>query len=133
MRFNKFLSIAVFLCLLGITACGEKRAIIVRASDSSQNLIRILMKQDPDSKNRNHLYAVKFLGKRRERSAVPILIQTTTHYDSRVVRHTLTALGKIGQEHPDLRQTISKAITPFLSHFETRDTAERALFSWEKK
>jgi hypothetical protein len=36
-------------------------------------------------------------------------------------------MGNIGQEHPDLRQTIARAINPFLSQQETRDTAEKAL------
>ena len=85
------------------------------------------MQPDPDSKNRNHLYAAKYLGKRRHRPAVAVLIQTTIHPDKRVVRQALKSLGKIGREHPDLRQTITRAINPFLSQQETKDTAEKAL------
>jgi hypothetical protein len=133
MKLTKLLLISLLLSFFWAIGCGEKRVIIIHASDSSKKLIQILMKPDPDSKSRNHLYAAKYLGKRRERSAVPVLIQTTIHSNERIVRQALTALGLIGQEHPDLRQKIAKAINPFLLQSQTRDTAERALHSWEEK
>ena len=127
MILQKHILTAVILILAWGIGCGENREIIVRTSDSSKTLIQILMQPDPDSKNRNHLYAAKYLGKRRERTAVAVLIQTTIHPDKRVVRQALKSLGNIGREHPDLRQTITRAINPFLSQQETRDTAEKAL------
>lgn len=132
MILRKHILIAVILVLLWGMGCGENRAIIVRTSDSSKTLIQILMRPDPDSKNRNHLYAAKYLGKRRYRGAVAVLIQTTIHPDKRVVRQALKSLGNIGREHPDLRQTITRAIRPFLSQQETKDTAEKALGYLEK-
>ncbi len=133
MILRKQIITAVFLVLICGIGCGENRAIIVRTRDSSKTLIQILMQPDPDSKNRNHLYAAKYLGKRRDRTAIAVLIQTTIHSDKRVVRQALRSLGNIGQEHPDLRRTIARAIKPFLSDQETRDTAEKALGLWKSK
>lgn len=133
MKLNQLLLMSLLSAFFWITGCGEKRVIIVHISDSSEKLIQILMKPDPDSKFRNHLYAAKYLGKRRVRSAVPVLIQTTIHPDERTVRQALTALGLIGQEHPDLRQKIVKAVSPFLFQSQTRDTAKKALQLCEKK
>ncbi len=129
MILRKHVLTTVLLALIWGVGCGENRAVIVRTSDSSKILIQILMQPDPDSKNRNHLYAAKYLGKRRDRGAVAVLIQTTIHHDIRVVRQALKSLGNIGREHPDLRQTITRAINPFLSQQQTKDTAEKALGS----
>lgn len=133
MKIEKLSSyLSIVLLLLWLAGCGKGKVIVIHASDSSEQLIRILEQPDPDSRNRNHLYAAKYLGKRRERSAVSVLVMTTAnHSDERVIRQALVALGNIGDEHPDLRQEIARAITLLIYRFDTRETAERILSAWQ--